>query len=554
MKSRTVNFRFLSLFLAFVMIIGCLAGCGGGGGEDTNTPAPEGETTKPADDGTAEPAADPQNPEIVVAVASGPSTFDCMTTPATVDQRMGFHVFEQLIIFNQASELTPQLATSWENNDDYTEWTFKLKEGVTFHDGSTFGPEDVIASTERYQRLGYRTDLFSDLKSVEEVDGNSIKYTLNNPNPLFSAKIGLPGMGMFFIYPSEYCGTEYDNLEMENAIGTGPYKYSEYVIDDHITMEKFEDYVPDTGIPASGQAGERIAYFDKITWMIVPNSAQRLNGLIAGEYQYADDLDVSAWDTLNSTDGIEPVVVPNTWIPLAWFNTLKGPLADQRVREALLLCIDMDDCLLASVGGHEELYDLNPSLFFKEMVWYNEVEGMEKYNAKDLDRAKELLDEAGYNGEEIKWMCTQDYPFMYQISVVVQQCAAEVGLNIQLDVNDWGTCVDALINGSRDKDWDVFMAAASYADNADPSGLDGDLILESELVPYASQEMNDAALRGHSADVDERIAAYNDVMKIWYQDVPGVIFGTISTLSGQADNIAGEPQGVVLQMYNEYYE
>ena len=106
-------------------------------------------------------------------------------------------------------------------------------------------------------------------------------------------------MGMFFIYPAEYCTEEYDNeLAIEQAIGTGPYKYSEYVIDDHVTMVKFEDYKPDE-IPASGLSGERIAYFDKITWMIVPNAAQRLNGLVAGEYQYADDLDVSAWDTSN---------------------------------------------------------------------------------------------------------------------------------------------------------------------------------------------------------------------------------------------------------------
>ena len=550
MKKKNVHFKMslLSLLLVLAMLMTGLAGCGSKG-----TPAVDGPTEEPSSEGEKTEPAEQGGSEIVVAIASGPSTFDCMTTPATVDQRMGFHVFEQLVIFNAASELTPQLATSWESNDDYTEWTFKLKEGVTFHDGSAYTAEDVIASTERYQRVGYR-ELFADLASVEAEDDYTVKYTLNNSNPLFTANLGLPGMGMFFIYPAEYCTEEYDDLTVENAIGTGPYKYAEYVIDDHITMEKFEDYVPDTGIEASGQAGERIAYFDKVTWMIVPNAAQRLNGLVAGEYQYADDLDVSAWDTLNNTDGIEPVIVENTWIPVSWMNTMEGPFSDPRVREALLICLNMDDCLLASVGGHEELYNLNPSIFFEDMVWWSEVEGMEKYNANDVERAKELLAEAGYNGEEITWMVTQDYPFMYQISVIAQQKAAEIGLNVKLDVHDWATCVAALLNGSREKEWDMFMAACSYADIADPTGLEGNLMIDSVAMPYESQEMTDIMLRGRSANQDERIAAYKDMMVQWYKDMPCIIYGTISTLSGQSDNIGGASQGIVLQMYNVYYE
>ena len=546
--------RFWGLTAAVVLLIVSIAGCSGGKETPANTPAEEAPAgTAPAAQSTGGEESSKEGSEITVAVAAGPNTFDCMVSSASVDQRMGFHVFEQLVIFNGASELSPQLATAWESNADYTEWTFKLKEGVTFHDGSSFNSEDVVASTERYQRIGYRS-LFADLDKVEALDDYTVKYTLKNGEPLFASYLGLPGMGMFFIYPAEYCTEEYDNeLTVDQAIGTGPYQYSEYVIDDHVTMVKFEDYKSDD-IPASGLSGERIAYFDKITWMIVPNAAQRLNGLVAGEYQYADDLDVSAWETLNNTEGIEPVVIENVWTPTTFLNTMAGPMADERIREAFLLCLNMDDCLFAGVGGQEELYELNPSVFFKDMVWWAEVEGMEKYNANDDEKAKSLLAEAGYNGEEITWMVTQEYPFMYQIAIMAQQQAAEIGLNIKLDVRDWATCAAALVNGSREKEWDMFTTAFSYVDIADPTGLESLFMIDQIVTPYESQEMTDIFLGGHSADQEERVKAYQEAMVQLYKDIPCVIYGNISSLSGQADNIGGAPQEFIIRMYNVFYE
>ena len=162
--------RFWGMAAAVVVLIVSIAGCSGGKQTSVDTPAQENPAgTAPAEESSGGGESSKADSEITVAVAAGPNTFDCMGSSASVDQRMGFHVFEQLVIFNAASELSPQLATAWESNQDYTQWIFKLKEGVTFHDGSAFDSEDVLASTERYQRIGYRS-LFADLDKVEALD------------------------------------------------------------------------------------------------------------------------------------------------------------------------------------------------------------------------------------------------------------------------------------------------------------------------------------------------------------------------------------------------
>ena len=105
------------------------------------------------------------------------------------------------------------------------------------------------------------------------------------------------------------------------------------------------------------------------------------------------------------------------------------------------------------------MIELNHSLFFENQKWYSDV-GSEWYNQNDDERAKQLMAEAGYNGEELVWVVTQDYQWMYDVAVVVQQQAEEVGFNIKLDVHDWATCVSMLQNGQKEKErvrpfWDM---------------------------------------------------------------------------------------------------
>jgi len=507
------------------------------------------ETTKESTSETTKPA---EIKEFIVAVPADLRGFNSMPLSDGASNQILYHVYEQLTMIDYASKLNPQLASSWKTNSDNTEWTLTLKEGVTFHDGSEFDSEDVVASLTRYQRVGNRAATFEGAK-FEAVDKFTVKVTLPTGNPLLMEVFGAEGLGGIVMIPAEYCAEEYDeNFSIKEAIGTGPYKFVSYEPNTEVVMEKFTDYVPDKG-ENNGYGGEKIANFDKLIWKIVPDPSQRLNGLLAGEYQYAAELDTSAYATLEASEGIEIMTIPGIWIPWTKFNTINGLMTDIRMRQALMLCLDMDECMLAAVGGNEDLYELNHSLFFKNQTWYSDV-GSEWYDQDDDERAKQLLKDAGYNGEELIWIVTQDYAWMYDIAVVVQQQAADVGINIKLEVHDWATAVSYMRNGQREKEFDLWTTGFSYPDVVDPSVIDSLFLVDNEMWPQESQAMEDAVNKGHSSDMNVRIEAYNELVKLWYEEMYGIIYGNFSSIAGYSSDVDVVQQYVNLRFFNCDYK
>jgi len=533
----------LALILAMTSL---LCSCSGKSPEGNNTTGGEGGTDAKEQAGAQEEKAS----DFIVAVATDIVSFDLMTNTNAATNQVMYHVYEQLTMLDYTSKLNPQLATSWETNDDNTEWILHLKENVLFHDGSAFDSEDVLASVERYQRIGQRATIFQDA-DVEAVDQYTVKFTLAESNPLFLEGLGTEGMGGIIMLPAEYCTEEYDSMPQEACIGTGPYMLDTYEPNTEIVLKKFDGYIPDEG-ENNGYGGEKIAYFDTITWKVVPDAAQRLNGLLAGEYQYANELDATAYSTLEASEGIEIMQKPGEWIPFTIFNSINSAFSDIRMRQALILCLDMDECMLAAASGNPNLYELGSSMFFENQVWFCEA-GSEWYNKNDDEKAKQLLAEAGYNGEELKWVVTQDYAWMYDVAVVVQQQAKEIGMNIVLDVYDWTTCVSMLQNGKKEKEFDLWTTGFSYPDVVDPSGIDSLFTLDT-VWPYESAEMDAIVKSGHSADTDVRIQAYQNLIDQWYKDMYGIIYGKLSGIAGYSSDVEVCQQYTNLRFFNCYYK
>lgn len=504
----------------------------------------------------AEPAAEPAaTQDAVVAINAPPSSYDLITSSAASTQMIGYHIYEMLIAFNASSDIVPVLATEWDNQDD-TVFTFQLRQGVKFHDGTDFTAEDVIASFERYNRCGYRKDkLFALVDSWEAVDDYTVKITLREKAPMFLYELALPGFGPAVIMPAEVCKPEYDepNLPLDKLIGTGPYMMTEIVADDHILMTKFQDYVAQEEVPASGFVGNRVAHFDTVNFKIVPEKAQRLNGLVAGEYDYVEELDITMYDQLESDPGLTPKIVSPSWIPCAILNCISGPVASKEFRQAMVYAIDYEQVLIAATGNNPAFYELDPSIFYNYQVWHTDS-GSDMYFGRDLEKAKELIATSGYNGETLLWATTKDYEWMYQIAVVVQAQLAEVGVNIELQINDWPTQASLLVNGSLEKDWDIFSTGFSLFDQIDPSGMNGLLLTPQVVLPYVSAEMDEAMVAGIStSDPAARKAAYDKMEALTYQDVPYLVFGKTNALAGATAKMAGEEPWFVTRMWNVWF-
>lgn len=490
--------------------------------------------------------------EAIVAIGAPPTSYDLMTSSAASTQMIGYHIYEMLIAFNASSEIVPVLATEWKNQNDII-FTFTLRQGIKFHDGTELTSEDVIASFERYNRCGYRKDLlFAKVDNWQALDDYNIQITLKEKSPMFLYDLALPGFGPAIIMPAELCNPEYDqpNLPLDKLIGTGPYKMKEIIADDHITMTKYEEYVAQTEVPASGFFGNRVAYFDSLIFKIVPEKAQRLNGLIAGEYAYAEELDISMFEQLSKNQNLNPKIVSPSWIPCAILNCISGPISNNKLRQAILYAIDFEHTLIAATGNNSAFYELDPSLFYNYQIWHTE-NGADMYYGRNIEKAKELIAESGYKGETIVWATTKDYDWMYQIAVVVQAQLAEVGIKIDLQINDWPTQASLLVNGSLEKDWDIFSTGFSLFDQIDPSGMNGLIVSPQVVLPYVSKEMDEIMMEGmSSSDPSIRKMAYDKMEMLVYKDIPYIVFGKTNALAGATSKLEGEEPWFVTRMWN----
>src|SRR5437763_10620478 len=160
-----------------------------------------------------------------------------------------------------------------------------------------------------------------------------------------------------------------------------------------------------------------------------------------GELDFDADLDLNAYERLKSTRGVQAIVAkPYYWL-VAVFNKKEGLMTNQKLRQAWQAALDMEPIMKNVAGGHRELYRMDPSLAFVENApWHTKLQGL-PWNEHNRDKAKRLLREAGYKGEPIRFMTTQEYKWMYDFALLSRQQLEDAGFTIDLQVVDWATLV-----------------------------------------------------------------------------------------------------------------
>lgn len=219
-------------------------------------------------------------------------------------------------------------------------------------------------------------------------------------------------------------------------IGTGPFKLKEWKQDQYIQLTKHTDYQP-VDMPTDGLSGKKEALVDNLYFSIVPDSSTRLVGLQTGEYDVSMNLPYDNYEQIENDPNLVSDINLYASITVV-FNKQEGLLSNELMRKAFNAALDMDKILLAAYTN-EQFYRVDPGYVFPEQTdWYTNV-GKENYNQKDKDLAKKLLDEAGYNGEELTLMVSRDYEYYYNAGVVIQEQLEEIGINVNLEVVDWPT-------------------------------------------------------------------------------------------------------------------
>lgn len=310
------------------------------------------------------------------------------------------------------NELMPSLASEWSTEDGRV-WTFKLREGVTFHDGSAFTSEDVKFTVERTQDpdLGHlQAQDFSIVERIETPDDHTVVFHLTEVRPSF--------VYLFTAYNMAILSSDYDyaSLGETKPMGTGPFVLEQLVPKESALLVKNESYWNE-GLP---KADELRIYF-------IPDIDSSVSMLEAGE------VDVVPFVTTVHKQNLEEkgyrVVAPYQDIRFLAMAADREPFDDNRVRLALKYCMDPDVLARACLG------EIGEDIFYSETPIQNFLPQHVDipHRGRDIERAKQLLVEAGYpDGLSVEFYYASDHPYNQELTQTIKELAAPAGFDIQL--------------------------------------------------------------------------------------------------------------------------
>ncbi|SEK12277.1 ABC transporter substrate-binding protein, partial [Paraburkholderia diazotrophica] len=315
--------------------------------------------------------------------------------------------------------------------------------------------------------------------------------------------------------------------------GTGPYSLAEHKADQYIKLVRFKGYVSRKE-PADGTFGERKQLPSEIDFIPVPDNNTRVEGAVAGQYDYADGLPIEAYDRLQKSGKSAPVLLPDLGWPFFAFNLRAGPMSHLKLRQAVAAALCPADMLQAAFGD-KKFYNLDAALYPKSYGWHNE-EGAQVYNQHDPQKAAKLLKEGGYDGAPLRILTSHQYEFHYQMAEVAKACLEEAGFKVQLDVVDWATLTQRRGNP---KLWDIYVthsffnaepATYSSYDSSSPIGWD---------TPERTKILN-AFLS--ATDEKQREQAFAQVQKLVWEQLPYYKVGSFAWLAAANRKMTGVPK------------
>ncbi len=495
--------------------------------------------------------------QLNVSLLGDISTLDVHRTTGTTANTIAYAVQEFLFGYDLKLVAQPLLIDTWQVSADGKRWEFKLRSGIKFHNGRVMTAEDAVKSWKRWaERDNFGSIVFGFIDGVKPIDDLRFEVTMTEPTALVIESMARIGGYYPYIMPPEM----YNVPAATGAavmIGTGPYKFDTYVPGGYAQISRYTDYQP-VGGEFSFMAGKKVAYYDTVKYVIVPDANARIAALRVGQIDIIDTgIDSSFYDSLVTNPEISiNIIRNNSSRPGVWLDNVNGVFTDKRVRQAFAMAYPVEDAMRAGYGD-SRFWTLCPSMMLCGTKWGGFADYSEGiYNARNkggLEKAKQLIIAAGALGKTVVVLSPQDVPQHAAPAEVSRQVLAEIGLKVDFKATDWATQTNW-----REKPelWDAFNTAGGGAWGANPL-LNSSLGKNTYWNKYQDESgqmtagMNKLA---RATSATQQLQIVKDMQKVFWDDIPYLSFGDTYNAVALRKTVTGARTdfGMPFNVYNAW--
>ena len=478
--------------------------------------------------------------DLNVALSATLPSLDPLMTVGNVTQEIANCIWEPLYAMDKDYTPQPVLATGCDVSSDGLTYTFPLKSGVKFHDGSDMTAEDVVASMERWRTLNSRAKALFANASWKKVSNDKVSFTVDSPAS--DILIILSNYQQFGAIMPKAVVESAGEAGVSDYIGTGSYAFNEWAQDQYVHLTKFDDYHDSEG-ETGGYAGLRNAKAIDLYFHIATDASTRVNALVKGQYDIIDSVPSSNYDSLAANSDV--ALHTNTGGYLCvYMNTTENSQLNQTLRQAVGYSIDCD-AMLKSVYGDEKFYTKDYGFMNPSMKQWKVDGGKDWYDKYDVEKAKQLLKDGGYNGENIVLLTTGDYQQMAKGTEFVAEALRQIGVECTIESYEFAKYMEKKATFAG---WDICVCTQSYQTTPPqcnvvaPSfnGLDDAQILDGVKAIRAAK--TDEAAAEEWSKVQERIYEYG----------AGYVVGHSLSITATRAEVEGFENFVIPVVYNAY--
>jgi len=376
-----------------------------------------------------------------LALHSDLKIIDPIWTTALISTHHGNMVYDTLFAVNDKLEVKPQMVDKFDVSADKLTYTFTLRDGLEWHDGTPVTGADCVASIKRWAaKDGMAQKLMSVVADLSAPDAKTIKMVLKEPYGLVIETLGKSSSNVPFMMPKRIADGD-PNTQVTDATGSGPFifKKDEWKPGEKAVYVKNPKYKP-RAEPASGLSGGKVVKVDRVEWVTIPDQQTQVNALLNGEIDAIEIVPPDLLPLLQKDKNIKITVVNQAGRQYAMrFNVLHKPFDNAKVRQAVLYALEQKAFLDANVGN-PDYYKVCKSLFpcgsplESTKGWEDKVSG-------NVTKARQLLQEAGYDGTPVVLMHQTDTAGHNNLATVAKSQLEAAGFKVDLQSMDWQTLV-----------------------------------------------------------------------------------------------------------------